>query len=115
MICIYKSTRIGVSYITNRMSLVTDGQDVQLAVQAAVKLALDVAVARLERVRGDVASEASFDPDGSVYTDESFDPDGSVYTNESFDADGSVYTNESFDAEGLYVSSDFGEQDLSGF
>ena len=91
MICIYKSTRIGVSYITNRMSLVTDMQDVQLAVQAAVKLAVDGALARLERVRGDVASEASFDPDGSVYTDESFD------------------------AEGSYVSSDFGEQDLSGF
>ena len=76
------------------MSLVTEMQDIKLTVQAAVKLtvklAVDGAVARLERVPDDVASEESFDPD-------------------------ECYTNESYDADELHFSDEDEDQNLSGF
>lgn len=56
-----------------------------------VNLERDGHVMRGDRVPDDVASEASFDPDGSNYTYESFDSDGS------------------------YVSLEYEEQDLGGF
>ena len=74
------------------MSLVTEMQDIKLAVQAAVKLtvklAVDGAVARLERVPDGVASEESFDPDECY---------------------------KSYDAEDLHFSDEDEDQNLDGF
>ncbi len=71
------------------MSSMTEMQDIKLAVQAAVKLtvklAVDGAVARLERVPDGVASEESFDPDECGYSNESYDADELHFSDEDED------------------------------